>query len=90
MTYCTTRSSDGSWHAKGEGVMMTKDGSETTTHTGGGIGHFTGPAKPRYAGSLFFGTTKGKFEFLNNTVALFEVEIDLETMDDNIKLWEWK
>jgi hypothetical protein len=46
--------------------------------------------KCRYAGSLFFGTTKGKLEFLNNTVTLFEVEIDLETMDDTIKLWEWK
>jgi hypothetical protein len=76
VTYCTSRSSDGSWHAKGDGVIMTKDGSETVTHIGGGIGYLIA-AKARYAGSLFFGTTKGKLEFL-------------ETMDNTIKLWEWK
>lgn len=37
VTYCTTRASNGSWHAKGEGVIMTKDGSETITYTGGGM-----------------------------------------------------
>ena len=90
VTYCATLSSDGTHHGQGEGIIMTKDGSETTTHTGGGIGHLTGPAKLRYVGSLFFGTSKGKLEFLNNSVVVFEVEIDLETLDDSIKLWEWK
>jgi len=39
---------------------------------------------------MFFGISKGKLEFLNNLVVVFEVEIDLETFDDNIKFWEWK
>jgi hypothetical protein len=90
LTYSTTRTSDGSWFGRGQGVTMTKDGTETATFTGAGIGHFTGPAKVRYAGSMFFGTSKGKLGFLNNLVVLFEVEIDLETFDDNIKFWEWK
>lgn len=90
LTYSSTRTPDGSWYGHGQGVIMTKDGSETATFTGAGIGHFTGPAKVRYSGSMFFGTSKGKVAFLNNSVVLFEIEIDLETLDDNIKFWEWK
>lgn len=90
LTYSTTRNSDGSWYGHGEGVIMTKDGRETATFTGGGIGHFTGPAKVKYTGSMFIGPSNGKLEFLNNSVVLFEIDIDLETLDDNIKLWEWK
>jgi hypothetical protein len=67
-----------------------KDGSDTTTFTGEGIGHYAGSAKLKYAGSNLFGPSKGKLEFLNNSVLIFEIDIDLETLDDNIKLWEWK
>jgi hypothetical protein len=63
VTYCTTLGSDGTHHREGQGIVMTKGGSKTTTYTGGGTGHLTGPAKLRYAGSLFFGTSKGKLEF---------------------------
>ncbi len=91
LTYSTSRNSDGSWYGHGQGVITTKDGSDTATFTGAGIGHFTGPARVRYAGSMFFGTSgKGKVAFLNNSVVLFEIEINLETLDDNIKFWEWK
>lgn len=90
LTYSTTRNSDGSWYGHGKGIIMTKDGSDTATFTGAGIGHFTGPAKVKYAGSMFFGLSKGKLGFLNNSVLLFEIDINLETLDDNIKLWEWK
>ena len=90
LTYCTTRTSDGSWNGHGNGVIMTKDGSNTTAFTGAGIGHFTGPSKVRYAGSMFMGKSDGKLAFLDNSVLLFEIDIDLETLDDNIKLWEWK
>jgi hypothetical protein len=90
VTYSTTRKSDGHWYGHGQGVIMTKDGSDTTTFTGEGIGHYAGSAKLKYAGSNLFGPSKGKLEFLNNSVLIFEIDIDLETLDDNIKLWEWK
>jgi hypothetical protein len=63
LTYSTTRNSDGSWYGHGEGVIMMKDGSDAATFTGAGIGHFTGPAKLKYAGSMFFGLSKGKLNF---------------------------
>lgn len=90
LTYSTARNPEGSWYGHGQGIIMTKDGSDTATFTGEGIGHFTGPAKLKYAGSMFIGTSKGKLEFLDNSVLVFEIDIDLETLDDNIKLWEWK
>jgi hypothetical protein len=72
LTYSTTRTSGGSWNGHGQGIIMTKDGSETVTFSGAGIGHYTGHSKARYPGSMFFGTSKGKLEFLNNLVIVFE------------------
>lgn len=90
LTYCTTRTSNGSWNGDGKRVIMTKDGSNTTAFTCAGIGHFTGQSKVRYAGSMFMGKSDGKLAFLDNSVLLFEIDIDLEILDDNIKLGEWK
>jgi hypothetical protein len=39
---------------------------------------------------MFMGKSDGKLAFLDNSVLLFEIDINLETLDDDIKLWEWK
>ena len=77
-------------HGEGQGVVMTKDGSEMATWTGQGIGRFTSAGKIRFIGSLFYSTSSnGKLAFFNNLVGVFEYEAD-EQGDTSAKVWEWK
>ena len=82
-------------HGLGKGVIMTSGGSgeeapEMVTYTGEGIGRFNSSGGIKWRGSIFFRTSSGgKLAFLNNTVGVFESEIDA---DGNFseKTWEWK
>ena len=63
------------------------------TWIGQGIGRFTGPRKVSFCGSLFFRVPPtfegGKLSDLNNTVGVFEYEVD-ELGNCSSKTWEWK
>ena len=77
-------------YAEGQGVLMTKDGSEMATWTGQGIAHLSGK-KRTDRGSVFCRTSsKGKLAFLNNIVGVFEYEANLEDGTAEGKVWEWK
>jgi hypothetical protein len=61
--------------------------------TGHGTGKFTSPGKIEFRGSVLFRTPSdasgGTLSFLNNTVAVFEYEVD-EMGNCSTKSWEWK
>jgi hypothetical protein len=91
VTYTGTRGSDGTIHAHGKGVIMTKDGSEMASFTGQMAGNFTSHSELTYRGAFVFKRSqKGKLEFLNNSVTVFEVEENFETSSHQIKLWKWE
>ena len=87
-------------HAHGKGVVMTttvggSGGSgeaepEMITYNGEGIGRLGSSGNVKWSGSLFFRRSSGsKLAFLNNTVGVFETNVDA---DGNFseKAWEWK
>ena len=76
------------FHAEGQGVILTKDG-EMATWKGYGIGRYNGRNRTD-KGSVFFKTsTNGKLSFLNNKIGVFEYEAN-ENGNTNGKIWEWK
>ncbi|MFL6471628.1 MAG: hypothetical protein ACJ71H_12355 [Nitrososphaeraceae archaeon] len=76
--------------AEGQGVLMTKDGSEMATWTGRGIAHLFGK-KRTDRGSVFCRTfSKGELAFLDNILGIFEYEANLEERTAEGKVWEWK
>jgi hypothetical protein len=90
VTYWSALRSDGAMSGEGKGMLMSRDGQEMVTFTGQGIGHFVGPGKIRFVGSVFYNTNStGKLAFLNNLVAVFEHEVD-ESGNVLNKFWEWK
>jgi hypothetical protein len=64
-------------HAKGQGVLTTKDSSEKVSYTFHAVGNVTGEGKPILLGSAIYSTdSKGKLAFLNNVISFFKVEVD--------------
>lgn len=92
-TYTSVLREGGVLYGEGQGIIRTKGGHEMATWTGPGIGSFTGPGKVSFRGSLFFRTPStsdgGKLSHLNNTVGVFEYEVD-EVGNCSAKTWEWK
>ena len=89
-TYWSEQREGGVQYGEGNGILMTKDGSEVVTMTGKGVARMTESGVMRYVGSNFCSTTStGKLAFLNNVVGIFEYEVDKEFNYRN-KIWEWK
>jgi hypothetical protein len=88
LTFLGKPSSPGVIRGKGHGLFTSTE-SDVATYTGEGVGRMT-PSGTKWYGSIFFtaGST-GKLTFLNDMVAVFESEIDIE---GNFleKSWEWK
>lgn len=78
---------------RGRGVLNIKDengNEETAFIEGHGIGNQKSQGVIHYAGANFYTTqSNGKLAFLNNTIAVFEAEMD-DFDNQNIKVWEWK
>jgi hypothetical protein len=88
-TYWSVPRDGGAMYGEGQGVITSKDGKETASWTGQGIGRMES-GKVRFCGSIFFRTSSsGKLSFLNNTVGVFEFEANQEG-DCSSKVWEWK
>jgi hypothetical protein len=88
-TYVSWMLPDGSMEGKGQGLFMTNDG-QVVSWTGTGIGHFKGPGKMSFRGSLHFKTSsKGSLASLNNVVGVYEHEGDMEG-NVSTRTWEWK
>ncbi|HET7285748.1 MAG TPA: hypothetical protein VFI70_13780 [Nitrososphaeraceae archaeon] len=78
------------FYAQGQGVLMTKDGTETATWTGQDIDHIYGQ-KRTDRGSVFCRTfSKGKLAFVDNMIGVFEYEANLEDGTVEGKVWDWK
>ncbi len=55
------------------------------------MGRFTSDGKIRFTGSDFlYAPSEGMFGHNNNTVGVFEVEVDNQTGDITGKTFEWK
>ncbi|HET9773931.1 MAG TPA: hypothetical protein VFP25_03005 [Nitrososphaeraceae archaeon] len=79
-------------YVEGHGIITTKDGEDTATFRGYGIGHSKGQISSSLRGSVFWKSSKstnGKLSFLNNKVEVFETEVD-ESENSIEKVWEWK
>lgn len=64
-------------HAQGQGVIMTKDGTEKASYTFLAVGSITEEGKPVFRGSSVYSTdSTGGLAFLNNILSFFQVEID--------------
>jgi hypothetical protein len=70
---------------QGQGVVKTKDGSETANHTFIEVGNGTA-----YQGASAFSTNStGKLSFLNNILAIYKIEAD-ESGNYTVTQWLWK
>ena len=70
---------------QGQGVIKTKDGSETANHTFIEVGNGTA-----YQGASAFSTNStGKLSFLNNILVIFKGGAD-ESGNYALKQWHWK
>jgi hypothetical protein len=89
-TYWTIQRPDGTSYSEGQGIIMTKDGSEVATATGRGEGKMTELGKMRYVSALFYETnSKNKLSFLNHLIGVNEYEVDASGNYEH-RLWEWK
>lgn len=77
---------DGNQYGEGQGILFTEEGNVTCTVYG--IGKMKGN-EAEWRGSVFFNTSSKKLEKLNNTVGVFEVNVDKEG-NYHEKIWEWK
>jgi hypothetical protein len=78
-TYTAVLVEGGVLFGEGQGIVTAKDGQGMATWTGHGIGMFTGRGKVSFRGSVLFRTPSnagGKLSSINNTVAVFEYEVD--------------
>jgi hypothetical protein len=81
--------SEGVIHGKGGGIIMAGQ-SEVATFEGEGVGRLSSSGSTSWRGSIIYSTSSdGKLTFLNNTIGLFEGEIDAEGNFSH-KTWEWK
>jgi hypothetical protein len=78
-------------YVEGQGIITTKDGQDTATFRGYGIGHIKGGVRASFRGSVFYKTssTNGRLSFLNNKIGVFETEVD-DSGTSIEKHWEWK
>ena len=88
LTYIASPSSNRMLRGIGNGIIRTLDG-EITTYTGEGIGRFNSSGVLKWRGTIFFQTSEGKLESLNNVVGVFEAEVDIAGNFVD-KTWEWK
>lgn len=69
----------------GQGVIATKDGSETANYSSIDIGNST-----NYQGASIYSTNStGVLSFLNNTMGIYKGEAD-ENGNFELKEWQWK
>lgn len=88
-TFWTVSVDESVVYGEGQHLITTKDGRETATFTGYGIGRSKGQSGSSFRGSVFYKASDGKLAFLNNTVGIFETEVD-ESGNGVVKIWEWK
>jgi len=92
-TFWTIPSGKNVTYVEGHGIITTKDGEDTATFRGYGIGTSKGQISVSFLGSVFYksssSSTNGKLSFLNNKIEVFESEVD-ESGTSNEKHWEWK
>ena len=74
-------------YVEGQGIITTKDGEDTATFRGYGIGHSKGQISSSFRGSVFWKSTNGNLSFLNNKVGVFETAVD-ESGNSIEKVWE--
>ena len=92
-TYVSVTGFDGIPYGQTNGIIMTKDCSESISFTGHATGCHTGNGgKMKYMGSIFFkssSSAKEKLAFLNNVLGVFENYVD-ESNNSEIRIWEWR
>ena len=82
------------WDIKDSGNEMAADSAKVREY---GVGKYSSGRQHHqqtvWIGSAFYQSTSssdGKFSFLNNTVGVFETEVDNDSGNVIQKVWEWK
>jgi hypothetical protein len=79
-------------YVEGQGIITTKDGQDTATFRGYGIGNSKEQVGGSFRGSVFYKSSisaNGRLSSLNNKIGVFETEVD-ESGNSTEKVWEWK
>jgi hypothetical protein len=92
-TFWTIPSGKNVTYVEGHGIITTKDGEDTATFRGYGIGTSKVQISVSFLGSVFYksssSSTNGKLSFLNNKIGVFKSEVD-ESGISTEKYWGWK
>ncbi len=77
-TFWTIPSGKNITYVEGQGIITTKDGEDTATFRGYGIGTSKGQISVSFRGSVIYksSSTSGQLSFLNNKIGVFESEVD--------------
>jgi hypothetical protein len=76
---------------QGQGVIATKDNSETANYILIGAENFTQAGKTIFQGAVVYSTNStGNLSFLDNIVGIFKGEGDVTTGNFTSTEWEWK
>jgi hypothetical protein len=76
---------------QGQGVIATKDNSETASYMLIGAENFTQAGKTIFRGAIVYSTNStGSLSFLNNMIGIFKGEGDITTGNFVSTEWEWK
>lgn len=77
------------YYCEGNGIISTMDDSkETAIIIEYGIGRMIGH-KTVWRGFAFYWTSCGRLAALNNSIGVFETDVDNVSLNVNHKVWEW-
>lgn len=77
------------YYSQGHGFMTTQDGREMAKWTAQGIRELIVKENGKSLSAFYLTVSKRKLAFLNNSMTVFESEVD-STGNISNKEWEWK
>lgn len=91
LTYWSIPQLDGTYYSEGNGTLIGKGGDELASWRAVGKGHYSdsGQTKINIGSAIFRTKPSGVMAFLNNTIGLYEYEIDNKGNTAG-KMWQWK
>jgi hypothetical protein len=88
-TFLETNKSDKTISGQGRGIITTTDG-DLVMWTSYDLGQINSDKSEKYRGIIFFdAVSKGKLDFLNNTVGLYASDVGSNGSSFR-QIWQWK
>lgn len=88
-TFLETYKSNQTIYGQGKGTIATKNG-DSVSWISYDLGQINSDKSQKYRGIIFFETvSKGKFDFLNNTIGLYTTTVENDGSSLR-QIWQWK